>query len=319
MLATVSNFSQKAVLLHKTNGTQQAFYSNQPFNDAYNAAGAGDTIYLPGGFFGAVNIDKRLKIYGAGHYPDSTQATGTTIITGGITIFSSADSLLLEGLWVQGGIYVQPDAVYVKLKRNRIDGQLNVDGNFAQFDGNVFIGRLSGNGQPLTLLFANNICQSDVVSFGNGTVFRNNIFLAEYSVLGSGGNSYVVFENNIFVSAQPSWNYNGYSIYNTFTKNVFAGSPDFTNQTVNGNYLNVSNIFVSQSGYTFNYSHNYHLQNPGTYPGTDATQCGIYGGLFVYKEGAVPANPHIISKTISATTDGSGKLNATIKVAAQNN
>lgn len=320
LLASGSLAAQKAVLLHRTNGTQQAFYSNDPFNEAYNAAAKGDTIYLPGGTFNPLNIDKGIKIYGAGHYPDSTQATGQTIINGTIgCYYSDADSLLIEGLYIKGHLHIRGlENVYVKVKRNRIDGNLEAHSPYGQYDGNLVIGITFGPSTANTAFLTNNIFQGPIAGFGNGTIFRNNIFLAQSDVLYSPGNTYVNFENNIFVSSNASWNYNNYSIHNTFTKNVFAGSPDFTGNTATGNYFNVSGIFVSQSGFTFSYNDNYHLQNPGTYPGVDGTQCGIYGGLFVYKEGGVPANPHIISKTISGTTDASGKLNATIKVAAQN-
>jgi hypothetical protein len=319
LLATVSNFSQKAVLLHKTNGTQQAFYSNQPLNDAYNAAGAGDTVYIPGGFFSGLHIYKRLFIYGAGHYPDSTQATGTTVITNYLTVQDEADSTLLEGLHINTGLDIAAGANYVKVRRNRIESGISVIGNNCQIEANVILGNVQSNSTPLQVLITNNIIQGSITGFSNGALFRNNIFLTDWRVLAYPHSTYVVFENNIFIGTNPEWNYGGGSVYNTFTKNVFNINPDFTNNTASGNYTNASNVFVNQTGNAFNYGHNYHLQNPANYQGVDATQCGIYGGLFGYKEGAVPANPHIISKTISATTDGSGKLNATIKVAAQNN
>lgn len=48
---------------------------------------------------------------------------------------------------------------------------------------------------------------------------------------------------------------------------------------------------------------------------------GIYGGLpnYTFKEGCVPFNPHIISKTIAPNTDVNGHLNINIKVGAQDN
>jgi hypothetical protein len=109
--------------------------------------------------------------------------------------------------------------------------------------------------------------------------------------------------------------------YNTFSNNVFTITPAWSFNTNNNNYTNVAaaGIFVNQTGNAFSYSHNYHLQNPGTYIGADATQCGLYGGLMGYKEGAVPVNPHIRQKTISGTTDANGKLNVNITVGAQNN
>lgn len=63
----------------------------------------GDNVYLPGGSFnisGGLSITKKLYIYGAGHYPDSTTATGQTYITGGtLFIKSGADSGSLCGIY----------------------------------------------------------------------------------------------------------------------------------------------------------------------------------------------------------------------------
>jgi hypothetical protein len=53
--------------------------------------------------------------------------------------------------------------------------------------------------------------------------------------------------------------------------------------------------------------------------GTDGNQVGIYGGVFPYKELAIPVNPNIISKTISPQTNASGELNIQVQVKAQNN
>ena len=55
----------------------------------------GDYIYLPGTALmniGNLVIDKGVHIIGAGIYPDSCFATGTTFLTGNITIVSGADN-----------------------------------------------------------------------------------------------------------------------------------------------------------------------------------------------------------------------------------
>jgi hypothetical protein len=88
-----------------------------------------------------------------------------------------------------------------------------------------------------------------------------------------------------------------------------------------GNYTGIdrATIFVNQTGTPFDYSHNYHLQAPTTYLGTDNSEVGIYGGTFPYKEGAVPGNPHIQIKNIAPTTDANGDLHIQIQVGAQTN
>jgi hypothetical protein len=45
----------------------------------------------------------------------------------------------------------------------------------------------------------------------------------------------------------------------------------------------------------------------------------MYGGSFPYKAGAVPINPHIVTKIIAPQTDVNGDLNINITVGAQDN
>lgn len=322
-LFAVQIMAQKAVLLKKANGQQQAFYGNQPFLDAYSAASHGDTIYLPGGAFATGDIDKRLAIYGAGHYPDSTTATGKTIVTGVFVINSNADSLLLEGIEFNGSITINPDVNYLVLKRNIFLNVINYPSAPAcsnpRMEGNVFRSHVYLT-YAANALLVNNIFERTVYGGKNGDLLRNNIFINNgYPISAC---QYTVFENNIFKNTDdPDFLPVTGSSYNTFSNNVFTFSPNWWLNPNFNNYINAdpTTLFVNQTGNGFNYAHNYHLQSPGTYIGTDATQCGIYGGLFVYKEGAVPVNPHIRQKVIANTTDVNGNLNVNITVAAQNN
>lgn len=45
----------------------------------------------------------------------------------------------------------------------------------------------------------------------------------------------------------------------------------------------------------------------------------VYDDRRLYKEGAVPLNPHISSKTIAPTTNASGNLQIELQVEAQDN
>ena len=157
----------------------------------------------------------------------------------------------------------------------------------------------------------------------------NNILL--YNLANSGGlSTNVTFYNvdNCFISNNiifrnwggASWIYS-LSDLNTFSNNIFSVVPNHGNNTFVGNYnsVDLTTVFVDQSGNTFNYSHNYHLVNPSAYLGIDNTQVGVYGGMYPVKEGAVPQNPHIQVKTISPTTDTNGDLQIQIQVEAQEN
>ena len=124
--------------------------------------------------------------------------------------------------------------------------------------------------------------------------------------------------NNIFLNPQAG-TFNGIS--NQINNNLFVNvSPILgTTPITANNYTGVaqSEIFTSQSGYAFDYSHNYHLQSPATYLGIDGKEVGIYGGFNEYKEGAVPSNPHIQWKNIAPITTTDGLLNVQINAAAQ--
>lgn len=170
-------------------------------------------------------------------------------------------------------------------------------------------------------LLSNNII-SNSFQGSNGNLINNNIIMgfiwgSSMDYLFSGNNN--TLNNNIFLWEGYAANVAGSG--NIFNNNLFVEpTPDYgTTATSIGNYTGIlqSAIFVNQTGTTFNYTHDYHLQAPTTYLGTDGTQVGIYGGTFPYKEGAVPLNPHIQLKNIAPTTDANGDLQIQIQVEAQ--
>jgi hypothetical protein len=325
---TFQAFAQQKVALHH-NGITTIYTGANPFGDAYDAAQSGDTIYLPGGnlpFPGT--IDKALVIFGAGHFPDATQATYRTVLNGNITINSNATNFHLEGVDVTGAVtFGNNQQVHnVVIKRCRL-GAITYSGSGAtpclnnQISENVIIGVLTLNNLRSSVV-ANNIIQ-DRISGGIEIGISNNIFL-----LNTWGTAYPLNNvDNSFISNNIFMRSSSYADYihtncdlSTFTHNVFANNPGSGNNTLVDNHLftDVSTLFVNQSGTAFNYAHDYHLNNPTTYLGTDGTQVGIYGGLFPFKAGSVPINPHIQSKMIAPQTDVNGELQIQIQVEAQN-
>lgn len=327
LISTLVVNAQK-VALHTTSGVQH-FVGVSGFNDAYNNATNGDTIYIPGGGFTAPSsIDKQLYVFGAGHYPDSTQATSKTFINGNISLSENADGFYLEGVDINGQIGFSYNKsinnVTIKYcKMNKIDVYGNntfiTPSSNLIFINNIIAGEvLLSNGQNVGMF--NNIIEARITnSFGN--IFENNIFMYSYtgatSYYSLNGNNNVV-QNNIFLNASNRY-INGVS--NQINNNVFIDSaPLFgTTPIFSGNYypISQSTIFINQTGNVFDYSHDYHLQSPSTYLGIDATEVGVYGGMNGYKEGAVPSNPHIQLNNISPTTNNSGFLNVHIKGTAQ--
>lgn len=304
--------AQKAVVLQHE-GTTTIFSSTNPLGDAYAAAVSGDTIYLPGGIFPGLGITKRLTIFGAGHYPDSTATTGVTQVAS-IDFQSGSDGSTIQGLLVPGAINfsynIKIDSVIVS---RCYAGGITFHGEntptfncvgillFQNVVGDMILRQTDG------VRVFNNII-SAVHETGTNTWIRNNKINGLYNAY------YALLENNSIAS------YSSGIDYNTFRNNILAVQPAVGNNTWAGNYYNVDfgNLFVQQTTW-FAYTDNYHLKTPASYLGTDATVVGIYGGFYPYKEGAVPAVPHIQAATIPLQADANGLLNIQLKVAAQNN
>jgi len=327
IIFAISVNAQK-VALHSTSGVR-FFNGTAGFVNAYQAAAAGDTIYLPGGGFTSPgSINKKLFVYGAGHYPDSTQVTSKTILTGSINLTGDADGFHIEGVDFTGGITTTTNEAVdqITIKYCRFQGEVNIRGDRSN--------------PSLNLLLINNVLQSNlrltnaqnagifnsifnsgiVDTYGN--LFQNNLFLLNnyssysYAYTITGDNN--TLENNIFLRTadrEIAGNSNILKYNLTPKANPFWGDNPITDS--NYTSVDLTSIFVNQTGNVFSYAHDYHLQSPDIYLGVDGTQAGIYGGTFVYKDGAVPSNPHFSKKNIAATTDENGLLHIEISVAAQ--
>jgi hypothetical protein len=326
-IAIATMLQAQKVALHSSTGIQ-FFSGTEAFINAYNASVAGDTIYLPGGGFTTPNfINKKLRIYGAGHYPDSTLATGQTFLLGVIHLQEDADGTYIDGVEITSSVYLYSNHSInnVTFVRCKINGGIDIIGTMTNPStnlnllNNVIQGNLSfNNGQNVALF--NNIIQGRILnSFGH--VIKNNIFLHSYSGTASiyviqGDNNDI--HNNIFWGSDGRY-ITGYS--NKINNNIFVNSnPAFgTTPQASGNYYPVTqaDILINHSGIAFGYEYDYHLQNPASYTGNDNEEVGIYGGYYPYKEGAVPSNPHIILKTIARETDESGLLSIEVKAGAQ--
>lgn len=328
-LATCVCVKAQTIALHSSTGVQ-IFNGNTALADAYVAANNGDTLYLSGNTFTPPSVfDKSLMIFGAGFYTDSTLATGKTFINGSIDLNENADNFYLEGVEVTGDIRLYNDKSInnVKIKRCKINGVFRADGNLSNpssnlsLIGNIFMGYLYLDNTQTALLSNNIIVQSFRGS--NGNMINNNIILGYISYtsytlyLFMGNNN--ILNNNIILWSDMDARASGTG--NFFYNNLYVtNNPSYgTTPTASGNYTGVaqSAIFINQTGSTFDYAHDYHLQNSGAYLGTDGTEVGIYGGIFPYKEGAVPVNPHIQFRNIAPTTDANGDLQIQIQVEAQ--
>lgn len=336
-----------------SNNGSSSFYSS--LDSAIIYSQNGDTIYLPGGIFSTpIIINKAISIIGAGHHPDSTLATNFSWISSTVIITNAASGGSISGCYLSSGITFGTNLSDQAVSNYTIS-RCNVNGlllayNFAATStcNNILItecvigggidGRFSQN------VFMTNNIFNQLSSTGNDLIkniincqFYNNIILHN-GFAGCGGgcppsrtlinvlNSY--FYNNLFKQTNNSITYgNNFQTGctgNFYKYNIFEGvnGQDWLGAGANyllDNQFNISfaTLLVNQSGTTYNYGNDYHLQNASSFLGEDGTQVGVYGGAFPWKEGSIPFNPHIQFKNIANTTDANGNLNINIQVGAQ--
>ncbi len=312
-----------------SNGVTTMFGGASQFTHAYNAAITGDTIYLPGGPIAPVTIDKSIAIYGAAYHPDSTQATSKTYITSSLYFSGNADSASITGVEVNGNIGTNYNhkVDYLVISRCNVKG-ISFQGNATTPCEHVTVKEcvIRGGVNLANATYSNisnNIVEEQLSSGSNNAIY-NNIFLYYYHSTYSGNyptfngvqNSHIA--NNIIYDNVGNYNSNSTS---TFSNNIFRATPSGGTNIFENNYngVDITTVFINQSGNSFDFAHNYHLVNPATYLGFDGTEVGIYGGLHPFKDGGLPNNPHIQSKDIAIQTDSNGDLHIEIKVAAQDN
>lgn len=324
-----SAFAQRVILQSGVNS--QLFIGTSALSEAVTASSSGDTLYLSAGSFsGTINIDKELALFGTGVYPDSSTATGNTYVTQAFNVL--ANNVHIEGINFQSNFYIGNNTGQsfsnINIKRCALTGVngLRVE-NGVTVDGLSVVGSIISKAIYLTatsynISFYNSILGS-TIEYINEAEFLNNIFLYQ-------GTSYIArncsnntFNNNIFLYSQNMSNY-GFSpsdaTSNIFNNNMIV-SELYTfgvNPTENNTWNNIdqATIFVNQTGSDFSFDHDYHLQTPTSYIGTDGTPIGIYGGLYP-KEGYIPTNPHISSVEIARETNAAGEINIKVNISAQ--
>lgn len=335
-LFALTSFTQNRIIVQ--NNTETQVFDH--FSDALASAQSGDTIYLPGGAIDIENsyIEKELTIFGAGHYPAFTEATGVTMLNGNIYLLQAdpdipLENIHLEGFYISGNIRIGTTAINqnvnkVNIRRCSMSNlylsyTTSATGEAEQIHiiENLIRERVYG-GYAQNVLFSKNIIQGLVWYLNGNALLKNNIFLSRGSTAGDDlfrVISNTTFENNIILCYYCLRDASANIFNNNMWHRNFSVPP--TGSTGDNNIVDlpIDDIFVNHTGHAFSYDFNYHLKegSPGIAAGTDGFDIGIYGTARPFKEGSVPVIPHIKSKSIATETDVDGKLSVEIEVEAQ--
>lgn len=343
LLLFTSNFALNAQnLIAVQSGENASFYTN--LDTALYYAKDGDDIHLPGGYIKAnaitLKIDKAVNIIGVGYNPYSNPSTENTIITSQtIEIMPNVSSGSISGIYAKNStLQIDNNVSNFIVNRclfsfinigiplvdmppfnisifetivDRIQGNVgadNISGPQNVFISNSLIGNsvelnpLNGNGSWENLTCKNSVitCNRDcryLISNIKNSFFENCIIVhLGYIYVGTNPNTF----RSCLSNNHSAW-FNAHLLLNCFFEQ------------------NADSIFIDSQNFVFNMLNDFRLRedSPGKNAGTDGTDIGIYGGRYPWKDGALPANPHIESKFVNGTTDSNGNLEVKIKVAAQ--
>lgn len=157
------------------------------------------------------------------------------------------------------------------------------------------------------------------------TTVTNCVFM-DFNQATNNNNTNVLYRNNVFL--RETGNAYGITEQSTFLNNLWVVQASSTvtwpgafNQANNEFTNNLSNVFVNNTSYSdFAFDRNYHLV-PGGYQtmGVNGTQVGVYGGSTqsVWKDGALPFNPHWQLLEVPLGTSNGILQNVHIKGSAQ--
>ena len=348
-LLTIFNTSVSAQVIVE-NGSRVNNYTR--FDTAVNHAMSGDTLYLSelnnnigtySSYYGSggFHISKQLHIFGTGIHPDSTVASGISYLQGDIIFDFGASGSSISGVYLDdiylGQLYKKDTVTNIDINRCYITNSIVPAGAWIT---NILIrqnicGQINctpnGNNNA-NWTISNNIAYH-VGYLGDNSLIANNVLIDTGTFLYSGsyyigdifGNNNTIIENNINLATRIDTNYN----LNCTYKNNLTLVPIKNNCSA---CISSSNIVQHKDSLFTNFGtydmvnnksqlirYNFHLKTgcKGIGAGSDGNDIGIYGGLYPWKDGDLPVNPHILSKSIGTTLDASGKLKVNVTVEAQ--
>lgn len=318
------------------NGDNSAvFYGIDAFKTAIANAQDGAIITLSSGIFNVpANIDKTVKVYGAGMDDDATTGIAKTTLNGQININGvegvQTDNIYMEGLYINGAIYI------ASTDDDQIENLKVVKCRFAGLDcrenSNHFIfrqckvdGGMGGSSSVATGMMIQNCWISGLVrGFATeSTVVVDHCFLAgnHDADNSSKWHGSYYFKNTIMYGSGATWQCNAISdggvavnCLSRFTRGGIITKTNCYAEIAWSDFFadgqNNSDYYVSDTTTPRTWA----LAAPETYVGDDNTQIGPAGGEFAWD--IIPSTPRITQSNIASKTVN-GKLSISIKAEAR--
>lgn len=275
------------------------YYGVNALKDAYGAAAeTGSVITLTAGTFNSPgNITKSVSIYGVGF-----ENNQVTTINGSLTIRSSSEETMLDGVRIEGitlsyTIYVQrvKNLVVSNSKFASSSSYFRVDGDNVQ---NVtvkqcyIIGDITGTAKVDGLLFQN--CYITGQNKYDNAEGRIQI---DHCILTKDVTHYrALYTNNIINSS------NRVAEGSTARNNIFLNIASLNTSVLSeGNWFRptLSDLFTDGTDLTYSANRTFTLSSPEFYVGTDGTPVGINGAGHTWKNRA--STPIINSLTLGVS------------------
>lgn len=333
IFAAFTAFAQNSMATLNHNDTVTVYYGIGALRRAYTAAVDGDIITLSSGTFYKTSIGKAITIRGAGMCYDSLTNTYPTILidsSGNTILYTNGtpnQKLEIEGVWCAGNSLYYSGLQYAVLRKCRIYSmgpyQSHSYSRNCQFIQCIFEGGFTVDTHSWSNTFIN--CAINHITDGQYTL--NNCVAYVIGIQYSAYNSVLLFKKPPSTFSYPLCSgsvYNCIGILDGLASDeYFAPIQRAYNHTIYGNNK-FAQVFTTPITAPINYdgrAYDFGYDNQkffltdsiiATYPGSDGTQVGIYGG-------AAPFNPRpdyirIQQCTVAPRTTLDGKLNVDIEV-----
>ena len=332
---TVKAQQTEAVTATLQNGdVTTVYYGIDALKTAVTNAQNGAIITLSSGIFNVPsNIDKSVRIYGAGMDDDATTGIAKTTLNGKININGvegvQTDNIYMEGLYINGAIYI------ASTDDDQIENLKVVKCRFAGLDcrenSNHFIfrqckvdGGMGGSSSVATGMMIQNCWINGVVrDFATeSTLVVDHCFLAALpdADYGSQWHGPYYFKNTI-TNCGSGYRCNSFSdgavLINCLMRVYKGGVITRTNCYAE---MALGDLFADGQNNSDYYltdtttPRTWALAAPETYVGDDNTQIGPAGGEYPWD--VIPSTPRIIQSNIASKTVD-GKLSISIKAEAR--